>query len=57
MRLHNSLNRFIDNSVDGADFKTFCTLFKWKKGRKKWINCVKDVPQWFIKYYSEKIPV
>lgn len=46
---------FFDNSVEGKDFKMFAH-YKMIKGKKKWDKIVrKEVPQWFIKYYSEKI--
>jgi len=45
---------FFDNSNDGEDFKLFAH-FKKISGKKKWDKLNKrDVPKWFLKYYSEK---
>lgn len=46
---------FFDNSYDGEDANLFAH-FKNVKGEKLWdpIN-EQDVPQWFLKYYSDKV--
>lgn len=47
---------FFDNSVDDEEFKMFAH-FKIEQDKKKWDKIIlKDVPEWFIKYYSGKIP-
>lgn len=46
---------FFDNSEEGKDFRMFAH-YKMVGGKKKWDKIIKkEVPQWFIKYYSEKI--
>ena len=46
---------FFDNSVDGLDSVMFAH-FKKEKNKKKWeLSDKKDVPHWFMKYYSDKI--
>ncbi len=46
---------FFDNSDDGSDFTLFAH-FKVTKNKKAWdkIN-TKKVPEWFIRYYSQKV--
>lgn len=45
---------FFDNSKEGENFKPFAH-FKIVDGEKKWDEIDRSlVPQWFIKYYSEK---
>ncbi len=47
---------FFDNSVDRKDFKMFAH-FKMIKEIKNWDTMQKkDIPQWFLKYYIEKMP-
>lgn len=52
---HSYQTFFFDNSVDAAEFKMFAH-FKKRGDRKIWdrIN-PDDVPEWFKKYYSQKI--
>lgn len=46
---------FFDNSEDGSGLKMFAH-FKMIKGEKQWDAILKkDVPNWFIEYYSSRI--
>jgi predicted ABC-type ATPase len=46
---------FFDNSRDGEDFQLFAH-FKNVKGLKNWDELNPEtVPNWFIKYYSNKV--
>jgi len=46
---------FFDNSIEGEDSVMF-VHFKLQKGKKKWdIIDKKNVPEWFRKYYSDKV--
>jgi len=51
---HTYQSFFFDNSPDGQDFKPFAH-FKKIKGRKKWDYMDSEFPDWFVKYYSNKI--
>lgn len=47
---------FFDNSKDGSALEMFAH-FKVVKGEKKWDPISKkDVPNWFLEYYSSRIP-
>ncbi len=45
---------FFDNSTNGEEFRLFAH-FKKVKGEKKWDYMDSEFPDWFIKYYSNKI--
>ena len=46
---------FFDNSEAGKDFK-LVAHFKKEKGEKKWDKIkIKNIPNWFINYYSAKV--
>jgi predicted ABC-type ATPase len=47
---------FFDNSDEGKDFKMVAHFKVKKNGGKEWDNIdSKEVPGWFIKYYSNKV--
>ncbi len=48
---------FFDNSRDGEDFRLFAHFKQNKEGKKDWDDIDESsLPNWFIKYYLNKIP-